>query len=105
MAALDVDRPATWGPFVWTADPQPVVEKVRRGYRALASTGWRRCSIIPGRGRRKRVDRRRRWFFAPEVVMQNIKAVVWFNKGEFRIETNAKPLEAYQPYFTTDVAE
>ena len=26
-------------PFVWTADPDAVVEKVRRGYRALASMG------------------------------------------------------------------
>ena len=24
-------------PFVWTADPDAIVEKVRRGYRALAS--------------------------------------------------------------------
>jgi transposase len=27
-------------PFVWTADPEAIVEKVRRGYRALASMGW-----------------------------------------------------------------
>ena len=26
-------------PFVWTADPEAIVEKVRRGYRALASMG------------------------------------------------------------------
>jgi hypothetical protein len=24
-------------PFVWTADPEAIVEKVRRGYHALAS--------------------------------------------------------------------
>jgi hypothetical protein len=28
-------------PFVWTADPDAIVEKVRRGYRALASLGRR----------------------------------------------------------------
>ncbi len=27
-------------PFVWTADPDAIVEKVRRGYHALASMGW-----------------------------------------------------------------
>ena len=26
-------------PFVWTADPDAIVEKVRRGYHALASVG------------------------------------------------------------------
>ena len=25
------------GPFVWTADPEVIVEKVQRGYHALAS--------------------------------------------------------------------
>jgi hypothetical protein len=27
------------GPFVWTAGPDAIVEKVRRGYHALASIG------------------------------------------------------------------
>ena len=26
-------------PFVWTADPEAIAEKVRRGYRASASSG------------------------------------------------------------------
>jgi hypothetical protein len=30
-------------PFVWTADPDAIVEKVRRGYQTLATMGERRA--------------------------------------------------------------
>ena len=35
------ERPGGPGPehLVWTADPEAIVEKVRRGYHALASMG------------------------------------------------------------------
>jgi transposase len=38
-------------PLVWTADPDAVVEKVRRGYHALAALGGRRAERTPGEGR------------------------------------------------------
>jgi hypothetical protein len=38
-------------PFVWTADPDAIVEKVRRGYHALASV-VRRTGQRPPMGRR-----------------------------------------------------
>ena len=37
-------------PFIWTADPHAIIEKVRRGKHALASIHWRRTSrAIEGR--------------------------------------------------------
>jgi F5/8 type C domain/Glycosyl hydrolase family 26 len=41
----------------------------------------------------------RDWFFIPEVMRENFRAAVWFNKGDRRMEISPRTLEAYQPYF------
>jgi hypothetical protein len=39
FATVCTDTPGEPKPFIWTADPDAIVEKVRRGYHVLASVG------------------------------------------------------------------